>query len=72
VTACATCSHAAGMYCKAYDFNFTPGYSCDAWEAEPPTNDSGGKILPPGPIDGTAPIDSPRSEFNDRAARGVQ
>jgi hypothetical protein len=49
-----------------------PGNTCDAWEAEPPTNDSGGKILPPGPIDGTAPIDSPRSEFNDRAARGVQ
>jgi lambda family phage portal protein len=65
-TRCSTCSFAVGTYCKLYDFAFNPAYSCDSWAAEPPDG-RGAKVFPPGPQDGAAPIDDPRSDFNTRS-----
>jgi uncharacterized coiled-coil protein SlyX len=74
VRSCSTCSNAVGMYCKAYDFNFSSGFTCDAWTAAPPNDgpSSGAKIVPPGPVPGDPAIDSAKSSFNDRAARGLE
>ncbi len=65
--ACSTCSYAVGMYCKAYDFTFTPGFVCDAWEATPPTDATPtGKLIGVQRTDGEPPIDSPGG-FNSGA-----
>lgn len=64
-TRCATCSYAVGTYCKLYDFTFNPTYTCDSWRADPPSS-AGSKGFPPGPQDGTPPIDDSRNDFNSR------
>ena len=36
---CQTCIHADGFYCTLYEFDFEPGYTCDAWEGETKADD---------------------------------
>jgi lambda family phage portal protein len=68
---CATCSHARGGKCAAYDFACTPACVCDSWEAVPLGNDHGKLVETPPVPDGNRPMNDVRSDFNDRAARGV-
>lgn len=64
VFACDSCSYAVSNRCKLYDFTFTSGYVCDSWAALPIARGSGEtKAFPPGPTDGTANVDDPRSNF---------
>lgn len=57
---CSTCAHAVGMYCKAYDFHFSAGKVCDAWEALPPNDmEPSRKVTPPLRPEGQPSIGSP-------------
>jgi lambda family phage portal protein len=71
---CSTCDNAVGMYCKAHDFNFTVGFVCDDFAAEPVGEQDGvgrAVVSPPGPQEGDREVDDPRSDFLDEAKRGV-
>lgn len=64
---CSTCSLAVGMHCSAYDFHFTPGSVCDAWEAEPigpDSPDGRGKIMPGPRPEGTTPFERTSARDN--------
>lgn len=61
---CATCAHLKGGKCHAYEFWPKLDHVCDAWQG------AEGKIAAPSP-DGERPMDDPRGDFLDRAARGL-
>lgn len=56
---CASCSFIDGTKCTAYDFNVTPAWLCDAWEAKPLAKEtpSGGIGQPPPLADGEVPFE---------------
>ncbi len=56
---CGACRFFVKGRCEAYDFAADPDHVCEAFEAPPVMDAAGsGHSLPPGPPDGTPPIDS--------------